>query len=127
MIRQAEAGARALDGLRDEVHGLVLAEDDALERLLERPQALAVGRRRLPVGDARHARDDALDVGDVDDGRGVARGLAAGCAAALRAPCSGATARVPARPASAAPWHVLRLDRGARRRSDPEHRARPRR
>ena len=49
------------------MHGLGLAEHDALERFLERAQPLAIGRRRLPRGDARHARDDRFDVGRVDD------------------------------------------------------------
>ena len=57
-IGLAEPRARSLDRLRDQVHGLVLAEHDALERFLERPQPLAIRRRGLPGGDARHARDD---------------------------------------------------------------------
>ena len=58
----AEAGARPLDGRRHQLHRLVLAEHDALQRLLERAQPLAVRRAGLLLRDARHARHDALDV-----------------------------------------------------------------
>src|ERR1700716_2405199 len=44
---------------------LGLPEDAALERLLERAQPLAVGRRGLSRGNPRGARRDHLDVGDV--------------------------------------------------------------
>ena len=70
MIRQSEARARTLDGLRHEVHGLLLAEHHALERLLERAQPLTIGRRRLTRWNSRHAGDDGLDVWRIDDGDG---------------------------------------------------------
>ena len=72
-FRLAEAGARALDGLRDEMDRLVLPEDHALQRLFERSQPLAIGRGRLSRGNARHPRDDRLDVGGVDRQRVVGR------------------------------------------------------
>ncbi len=62
-IGLTEPGARALDRLRDQVHRLVLAEHHALERLFERPQALAIGGGGLARRNARHARHDRLDVG----------------------------------------------------------------
>ena len=68
-IRLAEPGARALDRARDQLHRFFLAEDDASERLLERLQAIAVRRGRLLGRNARHPRDDFLDLrhADVDD------------------------------------------------------------
>ena len=63
----AEAGARPLDRLRDELHGVRLAEDDAVQRFLERAQPIAIGRGRLPRRDARRARRHRLDIHDVDN------------------------------------------------------------
>ena len=68
-IGQRESGARPLDRLRDQMHGLLLTEDDALERLLERSQTLAIRGRRLSSRNARHPRDDALDVRGIHDPR----------------------------------------------------------
>ena len=65
-LGRSESGARTLDRLGDQVHGLVLAEHDALERFFERPQPFAIGGRRLARGDARHPRGDRLDIGRVD-------------------------------------------------------------
>ena len=65
-----EAGARALDGAHDGADGRLLAEDGAAERLLEPAQALLLRERHLPLRDARHAGDDALDLGDADARRG---------------------------------------------------------
>ena len=65
-LGRAQAGARPLDGLGDQVDRLVLAEHHALERFFERPQPFAIGRRRLPRGDARHARRDRLDIRRLD-------------------------------------------------------------
>ena len=69
-IRLAEPGARALDRLCDQMDGFGLTEYDTLQRFLERPQPLAIRRGRLPGRNARDARDDALDVGGVDDRKG---------------------------------------------------------
>ena len=68
-----QPGARALDRLRDQVHGFVLAEDDALERFFERAQALAIGGGRLACGNARHPRHDRLDVDGVNRDSGFRR------------------------------------------------------
>ncbi len=73
-LGQRQPRARALDGLRNQMHGFLLAEDDALERLFQRAQPLAIRRRRLARGNARHPRDDRLDVGDVDRDDCVVRG-----------------------------------------------------
>ena len=58
----SEPGARALDGARDGRDRLFLAEHDAAERLLERPQPIAIGRGGLLGRNPRHPRDDFLDV-----------------------------------------------------------------
>ena len=82
-VGMRQPGSRALDRLRHLPHGIVLSEDDAAERFFERPQPLTVGGGRLSRGNARDARDDALDVGGVDRRtidlrrRGVARRLTA--------------------------------------------------
>ena len=52
------------------MHGLGLAEDDALERFFERAQPFPVRGRRLTRRNPGNPRDDALDIGGVDDGRG---------------------------------------------------------
>ena len=53
----------------DQADRLFLPEHDAAQRLLERAQLVLVGRGRLAVGDVGHARDDPLDLADVDDRR----------------------------------------------------------
>ena len=75
-IGLAEAGARALDGARDGAHGLFLPEHDASERFLEAAEPVAIRRGRLLGRNARHARDDLLDVrgGDLDRRRESAVG-----------------------------------------------------
>ena len=55
-----QTGARALDGGDDRLHRPLLAEDDALERFLQRAQPLLVGCRRLLLRDAGHPGDDAF-------------------------------------------------------------------
>jgi len=52
-----------------EMHGVGLTEHDPLQRLLERSQALAIRRRRLPRRNSGDAGDDAFDVGRVHDQR----------------------------------------------------------
>src|SRR3954471_8964212 len=49
------------------MNGLLLAEDDALERFLQRAQTFAVRRRGLPCGNASHPGDDRFDVGGLHD------------------------------------------------------------
>jgi hypothetical protein len=56
------------------MYGLRLSEDDALKRLFERAQPLAIRRRRLARRNTSHSRDDRLDVGDIN-GHGVGRGF----------------------------------------------------
>ncbi len=58
----AEAGARAADRLRDRAHRLVLADDAAVELLLEGEQALPLFRRQLRHRDPGRARHDLGDV-----------------------------------------------------------------
>ena len=65
-IRGAEAGARALDRLRDELDRLLLVEDHAVQRLFEGAQPLLVGERGLLLGNARHPRDHTFDQGQID-------------------------------------------------------------
>ena len=61
-VRLPEPGARPLDRARHGAHRLFLPEHDAAERLLEALQPVPVGRRRLLRRDARHPRDDFLDL-----------------------------------------------------------------
>ena len=79
----AEPGARSLDRLRHQVHRFVLAEHHPLERLLQRPQPLAIGRRRLARGNPRHPGDDGFDVAGVDDDSRVS-GSGSGWVSALQ-------------------------------------------
>ena len=48
------------------MHRFRLSEDDALERLFEGAEPLAIGRGRLTRRNPGDAGDDALDVGSVD-------------------------------------------------------------
>ncbi len=63
----AEAGARHLDGRGQRLDRLVLTEDHELQIALQVLQHLAVGGRDALRRDARHARDDVLDVPHLDD------------------------------------------------------------
>ena len=58
----AQARARHLDRRGERLDGLVLAEDHQLEVALEVLQQVAVGGRDVLGRDARHARDDVLDL-----------------------------------------------------------------
>src|SRR5438552_1383449 len=75
-FRLRRPGARPLDRLRDEMHGLMLAEHHPLERFLERLQALAVRRRRLAGWNAGDARHDPFDVRRLDGRRRGGVGIA---------------------------------------------------
>ena len=90
------------------LHRVVLAEDHAPQRLLERPQAIPVGRRGLLGGDAGHARDDLLDLAAVISTAAVRRRrLEPGAPRAVTACASGSAAA--ARRRAAAPRAEPRL------------------
>ncbi len=75
LVGAREAGAGALDRGGDGGHGLVLAEHEVGEAVAEVLQDVAVrGGDRLG-GDPRHAGDDGLDGGAVDDDRCLCGGL----------------------------------------------------
>ena len=94
LLRRAEAGARELDRVDDLLDGLVLAEDDAAQLVLERLQTILLADGDRARRDLRHARDDRLDVVDVDD---------------LRRPVDSASSRMHPRARAGLVDHVDRL------------------
>ncbi len=67
-VRVADAGTRALDGLADLLHGLVLADQAAVQHFVEVQQLLALALHELCHRDAGPLGDDA---GDLLLGHGV--------------------------------------------------------
>ena len=67
-IRVADAGARALDGLADLLHGLVLTDQAAVQHFIEVQQLLALALHELCHRDTRPFGDD---TGDLLLGHGV--------------------------------------------------------
>ena len=67
-VRVCNAGARALDGLGHEAHGLVLTDDALVNDLVEAQQLFALALHQAADGDARPL---AHDVGDLVLGHGV--------------------------------------------------------
>ena len=62
-IRLTESGSRPLDRRDDGSDGVILSKHHPPQGVVQGAEALLVRHRRLLFGDARHARDHALDVG----------------------------------------------------------------
>ena len=61
-VRVLDAGAAALDGLGDDAHGLILADDALVERIFEMQQLVALALHEAGSGDAGPALDDLGDL-----------------------------------------------------------------
>ncbi len=67
LLGLTQAGARHLDRRCQRIDGLVLPKNNQLQITLEGAQQITIGRGNALRRYARHLRDDALDLGDVDN------------------------------------------------------------